>query len=482
MEITDIWQVVINPQLWPLFLTFLGGYVMMNVFIGHDRLKKQQFSDLERLLIALGIGFLFEYFLFLPAVLLVSLWVPNLGENAYMVSSILFCSVSAGALFQGMYDEARDGSINGAKGILMRAIVIFSLVVSLTLCIGWSVSFWYPHYILSLIWKGWSSFIQLSCISFLLFLAGTFFLWIYVLRFSPTFLKSSPGQFLADLKHRLLKKRVLLRASAVVIVISAVGFSIVPTELSLGLFTPHMQKGPEMFSSALAAGNGFWKVLFINATRGPGNNISAVYEYYALLSTTYNITLPSHGLLSSVYVDNPSNASFSLGQYYPSLPSSTDTSMKIYVTIPDNVTYNAVIQKTPSLENIVTGLVFSFENFSGKSFLATLSYWQKINSVNNVAVEYGNLTFNDLGNGTYTETHTILIKNNSSDYLFVPAFDYDRFSFDYVVRNSTAVWMNGSLILYAQLVWENRLALDVSAPPNTLCNLTVSFQTTRNPE
>jgi hypothetical protein len=482
MEITDIWQVVTNPQIWPLFLTFLGGYVMMNVFIGRDRLKKQQVSDLERLLIALGIGFLFEYFLFLPTVFMISLWVPYLGENAYMVSSILFCSVSAGALFFGMYAEGRDSSIDGAKKILRIAIVIFSFVVALTLSIGWSVSFWYPYYILSLIWKGSLSFMQLSCISFLLFLAGMFFLWIYVLKLSPAFLKSFPRQLLADMKHRLFKKRVLLRAFAVVIIVSAVGFSIVPIELSLGLFTPRMQKGPEMFSSALVAGNGFQKVLFMNATRGPGNNVSSVCQYYAFLNTTYNITLPSRGLLSSVYVDNPSNASFSVGQYYPSLPSPTDTSMKMYVTVPDNVTYDAVIQQTPSLENEVTGLVFSFGNFSGNAFLATLSYWQKISSINNVTVEYGNLTFNDLGNGTYTETHTILISNNSSDLLFIPALDYDRFNFDYVIRNSTTVWMNGSLIPYAELVWQNRLALDVSAPPHTLCNLTISFQTTRNTE
>jgi hypothetical protein len=99
-----------------------------------------------------------------------------------------------------------------------------------------------------------------------------------------------------------------------------------------------------------------------------------------------------------------------------------------------------------------------------------------------VKIDYGNLTFADLGNGTWTETHTIMITNNSNDTLFIPAMDYDRFNFDYVIRNSTNAYLNGSLMLWTELIWQTRMSLHVRVEPQTVSNMTISFQTTRNPE
>jgi hypothetical protein len=200
------------------------------------------------------------------------------------------------------------------------------------------------------------------------------------------------------------------------------------------------------------------------------------------MNTTYNITLPTWRLLSSVYIDNPSNTSFTMGQYYPSRPSATDA-WKLYVVAPDNVTYNPILKQTPTYKTKVTGLIFDLGNFIGNTSLtATLTYWQEIDPICNVKIGYDNLTFADLGNGTWTETHTIVITNNSNDTLFIPAMDYDRFNFDYVIRNSTNAYLNGSLIPWAELVWQTRMSLHVWVQPQTMSNVTISFQTTRNPE
>jgi hypothetical protein len=244
-----------------------------------------------------------------------------------------------------------------------------------------------------------------------------------------------------------------------------------------------METGAPMLSSIMQTNEGFEKVVLLNAMRGPRNNISAEYHYYALMNTTYNITLPTlWRLLSSVYVDNPSNTSFTIGQYYPSRPSATDT-WKLYVAAPDNVTYNPILKQTPSFETRVTGLIFDLGNFTGNTSLTTtLTYWQEIDPIDKVKIDYGNLTFADLGNGTWTETHTIVITNNSNDTLFIPAMDYDRFNSDYIIKNSTTAYLNGSLISWAEPVWQTRISLHVFVQPQTVFNVTVSFQTTRNSE
>jgi hypothetical protein len=249
------------------------------------------------------------------------------------------------------------------------------------------------------------------------------------------------------------------------------------------LFTPRVSNEKELLSSIMETQKGFEKVVFISATRGPGDNVSAAYHYYVLMNTTYNIALPNlWRLLSSVYVDNPSNTSFVMGQYYPYIPSATDT-WKLYVAAPNNVTYKTILKQTPTFETRVTGLIFDLGNFTGNSSLiVTLTYWQEIDPIDKVKIDYGNLTFTDLGNGTWTETHSIMITNNSNDTLIIPAMDYDRFNFDYVIRNSTTAYLNGNLIPLTQLVWETRLPLGIWVQPQTMSNVTISFQTTRNPE
>lgn len=367
--------------------------------------------------------------------------------------------------------------------ILSCTVFVFSIVI-LNLSI-----FLYPEQVRPFFQMPWHNFLVLSALLLLVILM------IVVLSHYPLTEyhsalrdekyvpnpKIETRQLIQNFKHNIKTLRSRFPAAAIlaIVVFSSL---IVPMDKGFALFTPRVKNEKELLSSIMEVQRGFEKVVFINATRGPENNISAEYHYYALMNTTYNITLPTWRLLSSVYIDNPSNTSFTMGQYYPSLPGATDT-WKLYAAIPQNVTYNARLKQTPTYETKVTGLIFDFGNFTGNSSLTTtLTYWQEIDPIDKVKIDYGPLTFADLGNGTWTETHSIIVTNNSNDTLFIPAMDYDRFNFDYAIRNSTNAYLNGSLMPWAELVWPIRMSLHVWVQPQTVSNVTISFQTTRNPE
>jgi hypothetical protein len=478
MNIIDLWQIVTNPDLYPLFLTFLGGYVMMNVFLARKKVT-DSFSELEKFLVAFGIGSLFEYLLFLPLMSMATFWFPSLNNGIQVSSALLFCLTSVVFLSCVIYGSSREVVIKKTKNILPLLTWVVSLLMVSVLIVTVVAHGLYGNYTLALISNGWAAFSILSMASFALFASGVYLIWVFVLRISHrTLIKPVGNPIVYLLKNKKAVRRSLI---AVGITVMAAGL-IVPLDLSLVLFTPHLTQGKEAISPAMSHGNGYDKILFINVTRGPRNNVSATYRYYALMSTSYSITLPTFRFLSSVYIDNPSNASFMVGQYSPSLPDATDNWKKIYLVNPSNVTYEANLASAPEANKIL-GLVVSCANYSGDaSFPVNLTYWQEIGPIENLKVDYKNLTFTDLENDTWLETHTIEIDNHSNDTLWIPAMEYDQFNFEYVIRNSTAVYQNGTAITYAQLIWPTRLGLNLMIPALSSSNVTMTYLATRNPE
>jgi hypothetical protein len=315
--------------------------------------------------------------------------------------------------------------------------------------------------------------------SFALFASGVYLIWVFVLRISHRTLIKPVGN---PIVYLLKNKKAVERSLTVVGAIVIASLLIVPVDIQFALFTPNLAQGNEVISPAMSHGDGYDKILFINATRGAKNNVSATCRYYALMSTPYSITLPTFRFLSLVYIDNPSNTSFMVGQYSPSLPDATDNWKRIYLTSPSNVTYETNLANAPEA-NKVLGLVISCANYSGDaSFSVNLTYWQEIDPIKNVEVQYNNLTFTDLGNNTWLETHTIEIYNHSNDTLRIPAMEYDQFNFEYVIRNSTTVYQNGTIIPYAELIWPTRLGLYLMIPALSSSNVTMTFFATRNPE
>lgn len=478
MNIIDLWQIVTNPDLYPLFLTFLGGYVMMNVFFTRKKVK-DSFSELERFLVAFGIGSLFEYLLFLPLVSMATFWFPSLNEGIQVSSALLFCLTSVGFLSCVIYGLRRQVVIKKTKNTLPLLTWVVSLLMVSVLIVTVVAHGLYGNYTLTLVSNGWAAFSILSMASFALFASGVYLIWVFVLRISHrTLIKPVGNPIVYLLKNKKAVKRSLIAVGTTVMVAGL----IVPLDISLVLFTPHLTQGKEVISPAMSHGNGYDRILFINATRGAENNVSATYRYYALMSTSYSITLPTFRFLSSVYIDNPSNTSFMVGQYSPSLPDATDNWKKIYLTNPSNVTCEANLANAPEA-NKVLGLIISCANYSGDaSFSVNLTYWQEIDPIENVEVQYSNLTITDLGNNTWLETHMIEIYNHSNDTLWIPAMEYDRFNFEYVIRNSTTVYRNGTIITYAELIWPTRLGLQLIIPALSSCNVTMTFLATRNPD
>jgi hypothetical protein len=441
---------------------------------------------------ALAMGCVTLFLMFFLPFRLVTFWILGRGlDNWINVETFVFVVGFAVILAIGDYLFEHSVSsllLRAARRLaipclLSCAIFVFSIVI-LNLSI-----FLYPERVRAFFQVSWQNFLVLSA-PLLLVMSMTVVLSHYPLAQYYSALrdekyvpdpKIETRQLFQNFKHNIKTLQSGFPAAAIlaIVVFSSL---IVPMDKGFVLFTPRVNNEKELLSSIMEAQRGFEKVVFISATRGSENNISAEYHYYALMNTTYDITLPTWRLLSSVYVDNPSNTSFTMGQYYPSLPSATD-SWKLYVAAPDNVTYNPILKQIPTYGTKVTGLIFDIGNFTDNTSLtATLTYWQEIDPIDKVKIDYGNLTFADLGNGTWTETHTIVISNNSNDTLFIPAMDYDRFNFDYVIRNSTNAYLNGSLISWGELVSQTRLSLHIWVQPQTMSNVTISFQTTRNPE
>jgi len=410
-------------------------------------------------------------------------WI-NVETIAFVVGSVVISAIG-GYFFEPSFSNLllRAARRLAIPCLLSYAVFVFSLAI-LNLSI-----FLYPGQERAFFQIYWQNLLALSAL-LLLVMSMTAILSHYPLTQYYSALKDEKyvpdpkietRQLIQNFKHNIktLQSRFPAAAILAIVVFSSL---IVPMDKGFVLFTPRVNDEKELLSSIMEAQRGFDKVVSINATRGPQNNVSATYHYYALMNTTYDITLPTWRLLSSIYLDNPSNTSFTMGQYYPSLPRATDP-WKLYVVAPGNVTYNPILKQTPTYETKVTGLIFDVRNFTTNSSLTTtLTYWQEIDPIDKVKIDYGNLTFTDLGNGTWTETHTILITNDSNDTLIIPAIEYNRFAFDYVVRNSTNVYVNGGLVPYAELVSLTRLATNVWVPPLAMFNVTISFQTTSNPE
>jgi hypothetical protein len=457
--IQDFLQLISEPELWPLFLVFLGGYTMMRTLIKQKTLDK--FSQLEKGIIAFGIGFLFVYLLFYPVVASTTFWFTP-RDSAYINSVFLFCAVSAALLMLRIYGVKETDITKTLKNLLPLLMIFFSGLVVFSIILSGSI-LWYEPYILNLIVVNWWIFLNLSIGGFILFLFGLFFLWIYLLK--PLLKeKLELGGTLKELK----KKSNFLPAIALMSIVAIAGFSIVPLDRQFNLFTPRMEQiGEETFSSEMRDIQGFFKVvLFIDAFGDSPN-----YRFYALMNTQYKITLPRFRTLSSLYIANPSNTSFQKGTGAASVSSSED--WKVFIRVPENVTY----EFAQNAGN-VSGAIVSFANFtSDQIFFANVTYWQKIPLISGVEPQYFTPTFIDLGNQTWIEKHVIVIKNYSNNTLYVPAFTCDRFAYESVNRNSTKTYQNGNLIPYAELIWQTRLGLWTDVYPHSEKNFTITFLT-----
>lgn len=464
MDINDFLEILTSPQLWPLFLTFLGGYVMMRVMFDKGRLEG--FSELEKVLVSFGVGALFEYFMFYPIITLATFWWPKLGENAYMISVFLFCTASAIGLFYRIHGYTESQIISGAKRILIVVFICLSVFDVFSVIVGLTATFWYEPYKSHIIADSWRTFIGLNILSIFLASVAYIFLWLYL--FKPLLEEE------LEIKLPQFTRRTFAIGVAMLAIIVMLALVVVPLDRYANVFTPRMEIGEEIYSSKMMF-EGSPVVLFIHAERISQYNISRTYRFYALMERPYNISLPKISLLSSLYITNPSNTSFIKGEGNPFV-SFSESWKQIYIYVPENVSYSFSLKESSISESKVVGVTVEFANLTGKtSFLTNLTYWQEIPKIASVEIENLDPKYIDLGNGTWMEGHTFMISNNSSRFLYISALEFDRFAFGIVHRNSTRVYRNGELIPYAELVWQTRLSLGMYLNPGYSMNMTVSF-------
>lgn len=465
MSINDLLQILINPQIWPLFLTFLGGYVMMRVMLDREKLK--DFSELEKILISFGIGVLFEHFIFYPIVTLATFWWPKIVENAYIFSVFLFCVISAIALLYRINGYCEVQIIRGTRKILIAMFVCLSIFVMFNSIVGWAATSWYEPYKLHIIAYGWNTYIGLNVVSIII--ASAAFILFCEYLFKPLLREK------LEIKCPPFTRRTIVTGVILIVVIVTTALAIVPIDKSINIFTPRMEIGEEVFSSKMMY-EGSPIVLFIHAERVSQFNISAVYRFYGLMDKSHIITLPKIPLLSSVYINNPSNTSFLKGEEGAPFVSSSENWKRIYLDVPRNVSYVFDMIETTMGESKVAGVTVSFTDFASKSsFVANLTYWQEIPQFSGIEAEHLPPTYTDLGNKTWLEEYTFKIRNNSNKFLYISAFEFDRFAFAVVHRDSIKVYRNGQLVPYAELVTLRRLGLSMYLYPGYSMNITVSL-------
>lgn len=474
MNVSDVWQLVTNPQIWPLFLTFLGGYVMMNALLGRE--KVTELSELEKILVAFSIGALFTFTIFLPIVLIASFWFPYSGDLS-MVASMLLIVASVVVLAYNAIESKKIDFQETTDRVLSLAIIPFILFVASSLAIEVGIQLFYPEHTTYLIAKNWSSFRDLSIVSLGLYSGGTFLFKIYICK-SAEFLEAKNIEIM--LKKRFIQ--TFLVAIPIIIIITSL--VLIPLDATFGFFTPRIIEGEESFSPQLSFGQDNYRVVFIDAIRGRGGKIDSTYRSYSLLEKKYEIKIPSIRLLSSIYISNPSNTSYLINEYSQSLPNGYEGWERIRVLIPENVTYGSIPKNDLNNEESASAFTIIYdEKMDKSSFFVNFSYWQEVGSTEKIVVNYKDLIFTDLENGSWMETHIIEVLNHSNDTLYIPAVDYDRFNFDYVIRNSTLTYFNDELRPFSQLIRPIRLGfMDVYISPQEMGKITITFLTNRNPE
>lgn len=256
MNIIDLWQIVANPDLYPLFLTFLGGYVMMNVFFARKKVT-DSFSELEKFLVAFGIGSLFEYLLFLPLMSMATFWFPSLNAGIQVSSALLFCLTSVGFLSCVIYGLSREVVIKRTKNTLPLLVGVVSLLMVFILIVTNVAHILYANYTLTLISNGWAAFSILSMVSFALFASGVYLIWVFVLRISHRTLIKPVGN---PIVYLLRNKKAVKRSLIVVGTTVMAALLIVPLDIQFVLFTPSLAQGKEVISPAMSHGNGYDKI------------------------------------------------------------------------------------------------------------------------------------------------------------------------------------------------------------------------------
>jgi len=463
--IMDILELLTRPNLMPLMLVFLCGYITVRVLVKKQLLKR--FSELEKILIGLGIGLLLNSFLFLPLVLTITFWWPSLKANAYMISVSFFSLTSAMLLFSKIQGFSENQLLDKALRVLRYSIVgVFALLL-FSCIIGYGTLSWYEFYITQLITQDWQMFANTNFLNVFIFCLGIFL--VIVFFFEPLTRKNkeirSPFRLL-ELSPLFFKKSTI----GFLILVMFCSLLIVPLDKQFNLFTPRMESKKETYYAERGPFDEI--VLFIYAERVNPNKTQNNYRFFRLMNKSYTITPPRwHSLATSLYIANPSNTSFEAGENRPFL-SCLDDWKRVWVSVPNGVTYHFNFTDR-DLGRKLKGIEMSFAERPEKDiFVANLTYWQEVeqHEINIISL----VDYFPVGNNSWLERYMYIIMNNADKSIEMPGFEFDRFVYAVVNRTSVKVYYDGHLQPGIDLL-HDRLAVWLHIGPRRTANITITL-------
>ncbi len=472
MSLFDLSSIQLTPLSIFLATAALGGWIMMNAFLGRRYVKGKKLDDWEKRAIAAGIGLLFEGTLFLPPLILVNFWL-GLPVNILYVASAFFLSVSFGVIFQFKYGEKKDktkqGFQKGAKSILTFSVFCYSLTLVFVSSVGLG-AFLYSKFTFLMISNVWGTFTILAIILYFIFCSGVLFTWLFVLNVS------SFNQWRINARQ-VIRKRGFLFICLFILTVFMAGFLIPPIDAQFALLTPKVIEEKPAYSPQMTSIS-----LFINSSRQI-NEVISNFSSFVLMERDYKVQIPVSRSLESIIIKNPSNVGCKIGDKnnYSVMPESTIDIEEIAINIPSGVSYKALLKdpKDPSSE--VWALLISFDGFSGNSFWANITYWQEVDLTKNLHIPTYQIGIEDLGNGTWMETHTLAINNENNESLWIPYLYCDWFSMNYVQTNTTVVYLNGHIQPANEIINLHQLYVNNFVSSLRVTNLTFTFLDNQNP-
>ena len=441
----------------------------MNAFLGRSYVRGKKLDDWEKGVIAAGIGLLFEFTLFLPPVILVNFWLP-LPLNIFYFTAVLFLATCFAILFRFLYGEKKTKTKlafqKEAKSILNTAVFCFSAATVLICSLAIGV-FFYSKFTFLLISFIWGPFVLWTLLCYFLFCGGVFFTWIFILKVS------SFDQWKINV-NQAFRKHAFRRICLFMIALFMIGFLLPSIDANFALLTPKVFENKPNYSNLMSYGTNFASTLFINSTR-QDKRVFSNFSSYVLMENDYKVEVSSIRSLQSVVINNPSNVACKIGNDYFLNPPSLYGIQRFSLNVPNGVTYQPLLKDPSNSSSDIWGILISFDNFAGHFFWVNITYWQEIDLSQNIQIQPYVINIQDLGNGTWMETHTLVIDNSSNSSLWIPYIAYDWLSMGYVIQNSTVVYINGNIQPFDRINGLYELQLDFNTFSQKVTNVTYTI-------
>lgn len=445
MDFWDFLELFTRPEAFPYFFTFLTGYVLASLFAGNSSFWKDR-DTFEKIIIGGALGFSLFYGIAFPIVILFSMWIELDIQliNRWSAIFLLVCFL-LWPLLSYTAGISRD-RIFKTFAYVVRFLPFASLLeLFLTWIISMEVS-GYPPYLNQILKPFWNNFILISVVSFLLI--ASINLALYLLFITPLWTEKYRPVRLIDparkseikgwrhqiflLKPSIRKKRIMVLTLITVIILPSV---IIPIDQAFPFYTPRLHISNE-FYYLYPYGSQELVLIRKETWKGP------IYQYFGLMQRKYMVSipnfLPNSLLVTSFYIENPSNFSEKQGTgSYPGRSSCEKTGY-IWVSCPENVSYTF----QPNTEE-VTGVVINFVNFTeSQVFNFNVTYYQQFLYRNVIISE--NQKLGEYQNDTRQESYYFFISNRENCTVVITYFEFDRLHYAEVIRDTIKVYINGT--------------------------------------